>query len=233
MKRQTTKTEPKRELIEPVIIVHGGAGDIPQSREQGKLDGVKEAARCGYRKLIETGSAMDAVEEAVRSMEKDEYFNAGYGSVLTNEGNVEMDASVMCGKTMNFGCVSILTDILHPISVARTIMEKSRDKFLSNDGAMKFARSQGIRVLHPTGQLVTDFTSSFMKTFLTDRNHQSIPMVKKKKSGKYNIEEAVSLNVLNNLFHFKIFTLQKGEVGTVGAVAIDQHGNIAVATSTG
>ena len=196
MKRQTAKTESKRNLIEPVIIVHGGAGDIPQSREQGKLNGVKEAARCGYRKLIETENAMDAVEEAVRSMEIDEYFNAGYGSVLTNEGNVEMDASVMCGKTMNFGCVSILTDILHPITVSRKIMDKSRDKFLGGEGAMNFARTQGIRVLYPTGQLVTDFTSSFMKSFLTDRHNKSSTLNEPKTIEKYKIKEAVSFKII-------------------------------------
>lgn len=200
MIRQTIKTETNRGLIEPVVIVHGGAGDIPQSREKGKLDGVREAARCGYSKLIKTRCAMNAVEEAVRSMEKNEYFNAGYGSVLTNEGNVEMDASVMCGKKMNFGCVSILTDILHPISVSRTIMEKSRDKFLGGEGAMQFARNHGIRVLYPTGQLVTDFTSSFMKSFLSDRNN-TLNTLNKAKSGKFKMKEAVSLNVLNNSFN--------------------------------
>jgi L-asparaginase / beta-aspartyl-peptidase len=102
--------------MEPVVIVHGGAGTIPASREQGKLNGVKKAARVGYRILTETESAIQAVEKAVNVMERDEYFNAGYGSVLTSEGNVEMDASIMCGRTLNFGCVSLLSDILQPIS---------------------------------------------------------------------------------------------------------------------
>lgn len=74
-----------------------------------------------------------------------------------------------------------------------------------------------MRVLYPTGQLVTDFTSSFMKSFLNYRNNTNT-LSKTKKSGKYKMKEAVSLNVLNNQFNFKIFTLQRGEVGTVGAV---------------
>lgn len=63
--------------MEPIIIVHGGAGDIPQSRVQGKLDGVRVAVRDGYQRLRNGGSALDAVEAAVISMELDENFNAG------------------------------------------------------------------------------------------------------------------------------------------------------------
>lgn len=73
-------------------LLPSGAGTIPASREAGKVKGVKKSARVGYRTLIETESAIQAVEKAVNVMERDEYFNAGYGSVLTSEGNVEMDA---------------------------------------------------------------------------------------------------------------------------------------------
>lgn len=166
MKEKTTRVK----TIEPCVIVHGGAGTIPASREEGKLNGVKKSARVGYRTLIETESAIKAVEKAVNVMERDEYFNAGYGSVLTSEGNVEMDASIMCGRTLNFGCVSLVTDILHPISLARVVMQKSKYKFLSEEGAKKFARQNGIRILHPPGQLVTDFTSNFMQSFVAEQH---------------------------------------------------------------
>lgn len=63
--------------IEPIVLVHGGAGDIPDSRDHGKLVGCKLATKSGYKKLMSTGSVLEAVEEAVRSMELDEYFNAG------------------------------------------------------------------------------------------------------------------------------------------------------------
>lgn len=65
------------QAMKPILIVHGGAGDIAQSRVQGKLDGVRLAVREGYRVLQHNGSALDAVEAAVVSMEKDENFNAG------------------------------------------------------------------------------------------------------------------------------------------------------------
>lgn len=201
MKEKTT--------IEPCIIIHGGAGTIPVSREAGKFNGVKRAAKKGYRVLIETESAIKAVEKSVNVMERDEYFNAGYGSVLTSDGNVEMDASIMCGRTLNFGCVSLVTDILYPISLARLVMQKSKHKFLSEEGAKAFARQHGVKILHPSGQLVTDFTSNFMQNFVNEQHLKS-----EKKTGE-KIFEAV------------------GETGTVGAVAIDLLGNIAVATSTG
>lgn len=70
--------------MEPVIIVHGGAGDIPQSRVQGKLDGVKLAVIAGHKILTQGGTALDAVEAAVVSMEKDEYFNAGKSTLVAH-----------------------------------------------------------------------------------------------------------------------------------------------------
>lgn len=163
----------RERIVEPCVIVHGGAGTIPASREGGKVKGCKKAARVGYKALMETDSAIIAVEKAVNVMELDEYFNAGYGSVLTIDGQVEMDASIMCGRTLNYGCVSLVTDILHPISLAKLVMQKSKYKFLSEDGAKKFARQHGMRILHPPGQLVTDFTSNFMQSFVSEQHLRS------------------------------------------------------------
>ena len=129
-------------MIEPIVLVHGGAGDIPVERYEGKLRGVKLAARLGYKELTKYGSVIRAVEAAVRSMENDDYFNAGYGSVLTSEGKVEMDASIMDGKTLKAGCVTGIEDILNPITVAKHVMEKSAHNFLGGKGAMDFAKKQ-------------------------------------------------------------------------------------------
>lgn len=168
------KEKTSREVkIEPCIVIHGGAGTIPQSREMGKINGVKKAAYVGYKELIESDSAIKAVEKAVNVMELDEYFNAGYGSVLTLEGNVECDASIMCGRTLNFGAISLVQDILYPISLAKIVMQKSRHKFLSEEGAVKFARQNGIRVLYPSGQLKTDFISNFMENFVNDHHKKN------------------------------------------------------------
>lgn len=188
------KEKAPREKVKPCLIVHGGAGTIPQSREDGKKRGVIRSARVGYKTLIETESAIEAVEKAVNVMERDEYFNAGYGSVLTNEGRVEMDASIMCGRTLNFGCVSLVTDILHPISLAR-LVQKSKHKFLSEEATKQFARENGIKILHPPGQLVTDFTSSFMQSFVNDQHLRS-----ERNKNREQLFEAVSL--FQNAFPF-------------------------------
>lgn len=149
-----------------------------------------------------TGNVVDAVEEAVRSMELDQYFNAGYGAVLTSEGNVEMDACIMNGKTMEVGAVTKVSDIFHPISLARSVMEKMPYNFLGGEGAMKFAKEQGFQIL-PPGSLVSNYA---IESLLEWKKGQA---------------------TMNNTLRIV------GEVGTVGAVAIDKDGNIAAATSTG
>ncbi|XP_055615085.1 probable isoaspartyl peptidase/L-asparaginase GA20639 [Toxorhynchites rutilus septentrionalis] len=197
--------------IEPLVLVHGGAGDIPSERVPGKLLGVKLAAKVGYEKLRQTGCVLDAVEEAVRSMELDPFFNAGYGSVLTTEGNVEMEASVMCGTTQRAGCVSLIKDIMHPISLARRVM-KTPHNFLAGDGAMRFAKDEGFEIMEPAGQLVTDYAREALEEWKESqrRGENEFARTEIGSSNKYKVE-----------------------VGTVGAVAIDGSGNIAVATSTG
>jgi beta-aspartyl-peptidase (threonine type) len=142
-------------MVEPIVLVHGGAGDIPQSRVQGKLRGVRQAAQIGYYHLINNLNVMEAVEAAVQHMEIDPDFNAGYGSVLTTEGNVEMEASVMDGKTMKAGCVTGVVDIMHPISAAIRVMNKTPHNFLGFHGANRFVKQQEFELVKP-GSLVTD-----------------------------------------------------------------------------
>lgn len=104
---------------------------------------------------METGNVLDAVEQAIRTMEVDSNFNAGYGSVLTREEEVEMDACIMDGKTMNVGSITGVQDIYHPISLARKVMEKTPYNFLSSKGAMKLAKEEGFKFLKP-GSLVSE-----------------------------------------------------------------------------
>lgn len=101
--------------MEPVILVHGGAGNVPDSRTAGKLSGNRKSVEAGYKVLKEGGTALDAVEAAIRVMEEDEAFNAGYGSVLNLEGEVEMDASIMSGADLKAGAVTCVKDIANPI----------------------------------------------------------------------------------------------------------------------
>jgi len=195
--------------MEPICLVHGGAGDIPKSRVHGKLRGVRQSAQIGYYILMQTGSALDAVEAAVKHMELDEFFNAGYGSVLTTEGTVELEASLMDGKLLKAGCVSGVVDIMHPITAARRVMEKTPHNFLGFHGANQFIQQQGFELLKP-GALVTDYAREALEEW---KEHQ--------KTG--NVQFAKT-----EIGHRKD---EKGD--TVGAVAIDVNGNIAVATSTG
>jgi len=131
------------------IIVHGGAGTIRKEERIPKvLEGVKEAVLAGWREL-RRGSALDAVEEAVKTLEDNPLFNAGTGSVLTLDGRVEMDAAIMRGKTLDAGAVAGIWGVKNPISVARKVMEKTDHVLLIGEGAVKFARLLGFEEYDP------------------------------------------------------------------------------------
>jgi beta-aspartyl-peptidase (threonine type) len=133
------------------IIVNGGAGSAkaltPEEQEIARK-GVRKASEAGYLVLSKGGKAIDAVVEAVRVMEDDPIFNAGTGSALTINGEVEMDASLM---TMDghFGAVGAIKDVKNPILVARKIMEQTDHLLLVGDGAIKFARHLGFEKHNP------------------------------------------------------------------------------------
>ncbi|WP_457741564.1 isoaspartyl peptidase/L-asparaginase family protein [Thermococcus sp.] len=132
------------------IIVHGGAGTIKkEERIQKVIEGVREAVLAGWREL-RRGSALDAVEEAVKALEDNPLFNAGTGSVLTLDGRVEMDAAIMRGKTLEAGAVAGIWGVKNPISVARKVMEKTDHVLLIGEGAVKFARLLGFEEYDPT-----------------------------------------------------------------------------------
>lgn len=141
--------------MEPIVLVHGGAGNIKKAEYEGILSGCKLAAKLGHNVLLETGNVLDAVEAAVKSMELNELFNAGYGAVLTSEGKLEMEASIMNGKDLKAGCVTGIVDVTHPISVARRVMEQTPHNFLGYDGAMEFIKQQGIEMVEP-GSMITN-----------------------------------------------------------------------------
>ena len=129
------------------IIVHGGAGDIPDDRRARAEAGCREAAAVGWEMLAAGASALDAVEAAVRAMEDHPAFNAGRGSVLNAAGVVEMDAGIMDGTTRLPGAVTIIRHIQHPISLARKVMEKTPHHILGGEGAEAFAREMGFELV--------------------------------------------------------------------------------------
>ncbi len=125
------------------IIVHGGAGDIPKERTEDAEAGCREAARVGWELLSQGASALDAVEAAVRVMEDNPAFNAGRGSVLNAQGQVEMDAGIMDGETRRVGAVTLIQHFKHPISLARKVMESTPHHILGATGAEAFALKMG------------------------------------------------------------------------------------------
>jgi beta-aspartyl-peptidase (threonine type) len=138
----------------PTIIVHGGAGANPVDAGEFR-QGVRSAVLAGWRLLAAGGSALDAVEAAVRALEDDPRFNAGRGSVLNRDGAIEMDASIMEGDRLQCGAVAALAGVANPITVARRVLESRRHVLLVGDGALAFARAAGIPECDPAS-LVTD-----------------------------------------------------------------------------
>lgn len=199
--------------MQPILVVQGGAGDITDSRVPGKLVGIKASLRAGIKVLENGGSALDAVEHSVRVMELDENFNTGYGACLNTDGVVEIEASIMEGESLKSGCVTLLQDIMHPISVARKVMEHTNHTFIGGESAMNFARTHNFEIL-PKSSLVTENAKLALEEF--------------KERQRQGLDTFFSRTELDQK------TNRIGQPGdTVGAVAIDANGNIAVATSTG
>ncbi|MGR5134532.1 isoaspartyl peptidase/L-asparaginase family protein [Vibrio alfacsensis] len=191
------------------IAIHGGAGTIlrEQMSEQLKqsiLADLAAAVKAGHQIIERGGEALDAVVAAVKVLEDSPNFNAGKGSVLTHNEMVEMDASVMDGKNQAAGAVAGIRHIKNPIELARDVMQKSNHVLLVGEGAEKFAFEQGHQYTEQ------DY-------FFTDRRYEQLLSMREK--GLFALSES---RYPDDHKH-----------GTVGAVALDQHGNLAAATSTG
>jgi beta-aspartyl-peptidase (threonine type) len=197
-------------MQKPVIITHGGAGTWQPERQKPGITGVKTAAKTGYDLLKSGGTALDAVEAAVRSMEDNPVFNAGLGSTLTIDKRIEMEASIMDGKTLMAGATGLLTDIKNPVTLARITMENTDYVFVVGKGAEKLAQTFKLPRRNPMTELRLRYWKEQKQKLKTDKL-ETLPKLKK------------LLTANPNLF----------ETDTVGAVALDKHGNTAAATSTG
>ena len=191
------------------IAIHGGAGTIlrEQMSEELKasiLADLEKSVRAGYELLQQSRDALDAVVAAVKVLEDSPNFNAGKGSVLTNKEMVEMDASVMHGKALDAGAIAGVRHIKNPIELARDVMTKSEHVLLIGEGAEEFAFANGY-----------EFTEQ--DYFFTDRRYEQLQSMKEK--GLFALSESKYPD--------------DKKYGTVGAVALDQYGNLAAATSTG
>ncbi len=195
------------------IIVHGGAGIVPPERVESAQVGCKEAALVGWRILLAGGSALDAVESAVRSLEDNPIYNAGTGASLTRDGTIELDAGIMGGHTLRVGAVAGVELIKNPISLARRVME-SPHVLLAGKGAQEFAQEQGI----PLCAFDDLLTERQYRIWLENRA-QAVDEAGKEP--RYHRREVGSLRA------------REEKHGTVGAVAIDMFDTLAAATSTG
>ncbi len=194
------------------IALHGGAGTILRTqltpeKETAYKNALKTALDAGEEILKKGGSSLDAVEATVISLENCPLFNAGKGAVFTHNGKHDMDASIMNGFDLSAGAVSGVDRVKNPVKLARAVMEKSEHVFLSGSGAMQFAEK-----IH--ADLEDD------DYFFVEMRYQQFQEALK--------SDGVFLD--HNINHN-----ENGEkkFGTVGAVALDIHGNLAAATSTG
>jgi beta-aspartyl-peptidase (threonine type) len=125
------------------VLVHGGAGDVPHERIARHVDGCRAAAQAGAEVLRAGGNALDAVERAVVLMEDDPSFNAGTGACLNETGLLELDASIMEGSQLRAGAVCALPPFLHPVSIARAVLDDGQHVLYAADGAARFAEERG------------------------------------------------------------------------------------------
>jgi beta-aspartyl-peptidase (threonine type) len=200
------------------IAIHGGAGGgtrpMDPTLEAAYRAGLTAALEAGAGVLAADGSALDAVQAAVRTMEDDPLFNAGRGSVIAADGRIELDAAIMDGATLKAGAVAGVRRIRNPVEAARAVMDASRHVLLIGDGAESFAAAQGLAFVDPAW-FHTEARWADLERFLEKRG-QPIP------------QRPVGLAPTQ-----APADPQPQRFGTVGAVALDRAGHLAAATSTG
>jgi beta-aspartyl-peptidase (threonine type) len=210
------------------ILVHGGAGSRALPPELPKIlqAGCKEAAQIGWRVLEAGGSALDAVEAAVRSLEDNPYFNAGTGASMTTGGKIELDAGMMDGHALAVGAVADVELIKNPISLARKVLV-SPHVLLVGKGAQQFAQEQGI----PLCKREDLMTGPRYQHWLADQSPQA-QNPGRPQGSSLHLDVGAGLAPAQDSEPFYTDATQEKH-GTVGAVALDGSGHLAAATSTG
>ncbi|MFH1700779.1 MAG: isoaspartyl peptidase/L-asparaginase [Candidatus Zixiibacteriota bacterium] len=196
------------------IAIHGGAGTILRTsmtpeKEKAYLEGLTQSLKAGYEILKNGGTALDATQASVVVMENNPLFNTGVGAVFTHDGGHEQDACIMEGATKNVGAVANVRRIKNPILLARMVYDKSDHILFAGEGAEKFAVANGMTLVDDMTYFDTEFRREQWQKALAREKKQDSP--------------ATQLDHSDD----------KDKMGTVGAVAIDQNGNLAAATSTG
>jgi beta-aspartyl-peptidase (threonine type) len=191
----------------PVLVIHGGAGvirkDLTPEKEKLVRGDLETALTAGYAVLESGGSSVEAVTRVILVLEDSPRFNAGKGAVFNHDGVNELDAAIMDGATLRAGAIAGVHRVKNPILLARAVMEKSSNVMLTGDGAEAFAKTVGIDLVDPS-------------YFRTEERWQQLQDALKAEAEK-------QASTLDRAVHY----------GTVGAVALDNEGRLAAATSTG
>lgn len=205
----------------PVIAIHGGAGTLSRASINAEQERAYHAAlqgvlRAGQAVLAEGGSAMDAVSVAVTELENCPLFNAGHGAVFTADGSHELDAAVMDGSTLAAGAVACVAHVRNPVQAARAVMRDGQHVLMVGEGAEQLARKAGLDMVEPG-------------YFFTEARHAQLLAAKVGSAGAVlDHDGAAALAAMaSRPLH------ESRKMGTVGAVALDMHGHLAAATSTG
>ena len=208
----------------PVIAIHGGAGtmsrsDLSSAQHTAYHAALSSILRAGQKVLAEGGNALDAVSLAVELLEDCPLFNAGNGAVFTHDETHELDAMVMDGATLRAGAVACVSHIRRPVRAARAVMERSAHVLLVGPGAEVFAAEHGLEMVAP------DY-------FSTDARRQQL---RRALSGDKAVldHDGAALVFRSPIASAAAPLDEDRKLGTVGAVALDAHGNLAAATSTG
>jgi beta-aspartyl-peptidase (threonine type) len=207
------------------LLVHGGSGTITRATITPEIESqyrtsLERALKAGQKILAAGGSSVDAVVATIRVFEDDPLFNAGKGAVFTSEGKNELDASIMDGKTGLAGAVAGVVSVKNPIEAARSVMTNSRHVMMAGAGADEFAKAQKLEIVAP-------------EYFYTQHRWDQLQSAKKRQQLEMDHDGKAKTSTAPESRE----PLQPWEVdykyGTVGAVALDQHGNLAAGTSTG
>jgi beta-aspartyl-peptidase (threonine type) len=188
------------------LVVHGGSGEMPVELHKARAEGCHHGAEAGWAVLTQGGSALDAVEAATRVLEDDPTSDAGRGSYLNSVGEIEMDAIIMDGRDLNLGAIAAVQRVRHPVTLARLVMTECEHTMLVGPGAEAFAREHGVPV-YPTSKLVVERELKRWEAVQAGGDPHELEAF-----GPSELAEPSD---------------------TVGAVALDADGNVAVATSTG
>lgn len=202
----------------PVIAIHGGAGTLSRAhisaeQERAYHAALQQVLLAGQAVLAQGGTAMEAVCEAVRLLEDCPLFNAGHGAVFTAEATHELDAAVMDGTTLAAGAVAGVSRIRNPVQAARAVMQNGQHVLMVAEGAERMAQQAGLATVEPS-------------YFSTPARHAQLLAAQARQAGVVLDHDGAAALAGRAIDEGR-------KMGTVGAVALDAHGHLAAATSTG